>query len=1659
MTQRRIILRRGVASLLASALLVAPMATVVAIPAAAEEITPIAEIQGTGPATTLTETVTTRGVVTASYPTGGFNGFVIQTEGTGPHNKTVGASDAIFVYGSGTANQTIGAFVEVTGTPGEYNGLTQLSNPTVTVLDDVDFAAPLPIALSWPETDEAREAYESMLVQPAGDYTVSNTYSTNQYGEVGLAFGTKPLEQPTDLARPDTPEAKEVEADNARRAVTLDDGATTNFLNAANSGLTPPYVSVENPVRVGAAATFVDSVIVDYRNNTWKLNPTSATPAGEEIATFSNTRTTAPDSDKLGAATHTIAAFNVLNYFTTGGADVTGCTNYKDRAGNPITVNSCPDNGPRGAWDAENIKRQEDKIVAAINKVDASVIGLMEIENSAKLGETADEATATLVTKLNAAAGSDKWAYVPSSSDLPAVEQQDVITNAIIYKKSDVKPLGSSRALGNLSGSGQAFSNAREPLGQAFRPVGGGEPFFVVVNHFKSKGSGTGADADQGDGQGASNASRVAQATALAAWVPDALATVAAETETTISDVALVGDFNSYTEEDPLQVLYNAGYKNATKEHNAGEYSYSYQGLSGSLDHVLYSESFADRVTGSDIWEINSPESIALEYSRYNYHGTLFYAADEYRSSDHDPVILGILGGESDVTDINLININDFHGRIDENTVKFAGTIEKLRAEDKEDNTLFLSAGDNIGASLFASSVAQDKPTLDVLNALDLATSVVGNHEFDQGMDDLTGRVADASDFNYLGANVYHKGTENPALEEYHVIDVDGVSVGVIGAVTQETPTLVSPGGIASLDFGDPVAAVNRVAEQLTDGNTENGEADVIVALYHEGAGAGTPDGSSLAQEIAAGGAFAKIVTQTDENVSAIFTGHTHKQYAWLADNGDKAKRPVVQTGSYGENIGHITLTVDKNTKEVLNATATNVARVTTDDATLVSTYPRVQEVKTIVDAALAYAQVEGDKPVGSIAADITSAFTGGEYVDGKFTAGSDGARDNRAEASALGNLVADSLRETLAAEERGGADIGVVNPGGLRADLLKGEDGVITYAEANAVLPFVNNLWTTNLTGAQFKTMLEQQWQTNPDGSIPSRPYLQLGLSENVTYTYDESRALGDRITSITIDSQPIDPAATYTIGTFSFLAQGGDNFRVFNSATGTRDSGLIDRDAWVSYLQAHEDLEPSFARSGVSVTGFTGELATKAGATVELEVSRMDIRSLGAPANTELVATWTGGTLTGSIPAGTVTISGDSVTADLTAPEGAVGAGSLVLVANPSGTTITLPAKVEAADPPTPVETIVTLTAGKAVAGKKTPLTVTVTQDGAKLNGKVDIREGNKTIASGTATAGQAKIDVVLTEGKHTLIAVFTPTSGPSVNSTAVIVTVARAEQPEPPAGKTTVTLSAGKSVAGKKTTLTVTAKEGTTGLNGSVKIREGNKTIATGSVKNGQAKVDATFKVGTHRLVAVFTPTKGKETNSKELVVKTSKTTAKVATTLSKKTVTYPSKATIKVTVTGNGVRPTGKIEIRNGKKKIATATLKKASGNTATVTVKLPKLKPGKYTFSARYVGDSQVSAATSKNVKATVKKQKSTTKVAVSNGGRTIKVNVSAKERATGKVTLTVNGKTYTKKLSKGKATFTVQRPYYWGNYTYKVNYAGDKATAKSTGSKKYYVGR
>ncbi|WP_210441231.1 ExeM/NucH family extracellular endonuclease [Nocardioides xinjiangensis] len=632
----------------------------------------IDQVQGTGATSPLVgTTVTTRGIVTAVYPRGGFFGFNIQTPGSGAADIDLTAhtaSDGLFVrQASGTVTATPGSYVEVRGRVTEFAGATQVQVQPgdITVVDQDVPPVVTTTTATWPRSAAEKESLEGMRYRPTGAFTVTNTFSTNNFGEVGLAAGDRPLIQRTEVELPGPAAASAVEADNAARSVVLDDGASTNFLltgNATecsprpsgcllNGHLTPPYVSTIEPVRVGARATFVDDVIFTQGGSpsapTYRFQPlvtVTGPDNAESPATFEDTRTAAPDEaliNETGTADLKIASFNVLNYFTTlGDADDDnvgdgGCTPFRDRAGDGATVNGGCEQ--RGAWDPEDFERQQSKIVSAINKLDADVVGLMEIENSRTLGETPDEATNSLVAALNADAGAGTWAANPSSTELPD-GGMDVITSAIIYKPASVDRVGQSRALGTLSDAGEAFDNAREPLGQVFKADAGGEPFLFVVNHFKSKGSAgpNPGDADTGDGQSASNGSRVLQATALRDWV------AGLQAETGVQSVVLGGDFNSYTMEDPLRILYGAGFTNVERHFDNGEFSYSFSGLSGSLDHILVNGPALERSTGTDIWNINAGESLALEYSRWNYHATDFHADGPYRSSDHDPVILGL---------------------------------------------------------------------------------------------------------------------------------------------------------------------------------------------------------------------------------------------------------------------------------------------------------------------------------------------------------------------------------------------------------------------------------------------------------------------------------------------------------------------------------------------------------------------------------------------------------------------------------------------------------------------------------------------------------------------------------------------------------------------------------------------------------------------------------------------------------------------------------------------------------------------------------------------------------------------------------------------------------------------------------------------------------
>ena len=582
----------------------------------------IAEIQGTGATSPLQgQNVSTKGVVTAVYPTGGFNGFYLQTAGTGgATDATAGASDGVFVFGSTAAE--VGQCLSVTATVTEFNGLTELTKPTLSPASDCAPVTATPLA-TLPVTDAEKEQYEGMLVQPQGTYTITNNYQLNQFGQLGLAVGDQPLYTATDVVLPGAA-ATAYEAENTKKYITLDDGSSWNYVNNKAAQSSPlPYLSQDEPMRTGSHLTFAKPVILDYRFQ-WNFQPTGQVVGptdSDDPVTSENDREATPPA--VGGDIR-LATFNVLNYFTDLGETedtYKNCPFFADREGTPVTTNFCE---VRGAWTPQAFSDQQTKITTAINGLAADVVSLEEIENSAGIsylpGQPRDKALATLVTALNADGG--QWAYVQSPTVTP--DNEDVIRTAFIYRKDRIQTLDSSQILLD-----PAFANARYPLAQKFKARNAGAPFVVVANHFKSKGSGV----DDGTGQGNSNPSRVEQAKAVTSWANTVFADEA---------VFLVGDFNAYAMEDPIRAIEAAGFTNLGKTFEPTSASYQFEGRLGSLDHGFANAKALRMVTGAGVWDINADESVAMQYSRRNYNVTDFFAATPYSSSDHDPLVIGL---------------------------------------------------------------------------------------------------------------------------------------------------------------------------------------------------------------------------------------------------------------------------------------------------------------------------------------------------------------------------------------------------------------------------------------------------------------------------------------------------------------------------------------------------------------------------------------------------------------------------------------------------------------------------------------------------------------------------------------------------------------------------------------------------------------------------------------------------------------------------------------------------------------------------------------------------------------------------------------------------------------------------------------------------------
>jgi 5'-nucleotidase len=516
--------------------------------------------------------------------------------------------------------------------------------------------------------------------------------------------------------------------------------------------------------------------------------------------------------------------------------------------------------------------------------------------------------------------------------------------------------------------------------------------------------------------------------------------------------------------------------------------------------------------------------------------------------------------------DLRILAINDFHGnlrppaggiRITDPNDKTARTavpaggaetmamlVRQLREDHK--NNIFVAAGDLIGASPFLSAMFHDEPTIEALSMMGLAVASVGNHEFDEGKDELL-RMQNGgchpldgcqgshpfrgAGFHYLAASTVETGTGRTILPPYEIKEFDGIPVAFIGLTLKGTPNIVSPVGVAGLEFRDEADTVNALVPELKARGVE-----AIVVLIHEG---GFPTGD-YNECPGISGPIVDIVGKFDRAVDVVISGHTHQAYVCEIDG-----RLVTSGDKYGTLVTAIDLKLDSVTHDVISAKANNFI-VRTDSLA------RDPEQTALLEAYEKLAAPIANRRAGSITQTLSRT-------------------PNNAGESPLGDIIADAQLAATRAETDGGAVIAFTNPGGVRTDIAAKENGGVTYADLFASQPFHNHLVTLTLTGIQIKNMLEQQWLD------PKRPRI-LQVSNGFAYEWDNAKPYGERVLAdrMSLNGARIDPVMNYRVTVNDFLSVGGDGFTVLKEATAPR-SGGYDADALYAYFLANGPITPT--------------------------------------------------------------------------------------------------------------------------------------------------------------------------------------------------------------------------------------------------------------------------------------------------------------------------------------------------------------------------------------------------------------------------------------------------------------------------------------------------
>jgi len=580
-------------------------------------ITRIPAIQGSGPTAAITGTVTTRGVVVSDDDGGapGLRGFNLQ-DVTGDGDPAT--SDGIFVFNAANTNVvSVGDLVTVTGRAAEFSGQTQIDQLQSVVLCGTATVAPTDVTL--PTTD--LERFEGMLVRMPQTLYVTEHFQLGRFGEVVVSSGDR-LYQPTNVVLPGAP-AQALQTANDRNRIIVDDNQTNQNPDPIKIARNKQSLSASNTLRGGDTITGVIGVM-SFSFSAYRIMPFNALGGGAPNFVATNPR---PATPPVVGGSMQVAGMNLLNYFNS--------FNPSCRAGVAGPPIDC-----RGADNADEFARQWPKTVAAIIGTGAEVIGVNEIEND---GYGPDSSLAHLVARLNEATAPGTYAFLDVDARTGQINAMgtDAIKVGIIYQPGKVTPIGDTGALNSVEfvNGGDPAPRSRPALAQAFRERATGGVFSVVVNHLKSKGSACSAP-DAGDGQGNCNQVRLNAVNELIEW----LATD--PTGTGDPDYLLVGDLNSYAMEDPIRRLQEAGYTNLVRQFNGERaYSYVFNGQWGYLDHALGSPSAVSQVTGVGEWHINADEPTVLDYNTNfktaNLINTL-YAPDQYRVSDHDPIIVGL---------------------------------------------------------------------------------------------------------------------------------------------------------------------------------------------------------------------------------------------------------------------------------------------------------------------------------------------------------------------------------------------------------------------------------------------------------------------------------------------------------------------------------------------------------------------------------------------------------------------------------------------------------------------------------------------------------------------------------------------------------------------------------------------------------------------------------------------------------------------------------------------------------------------------------------------------------------------------------------------------------------------------------------------------------